>query len=145
MSLGQRHQRAWACPGRSATLVGYCIAADRATQDSGARRLLVAECSHQIRAGRADGDAHPTVNPDRPAWRQPFHGGVTRGSPIPCKAPTVRRVKRSSTAYRVTDLAVSLDFYCARGYQEAGRINLGDGTTLTVLRFPRARRPSPSS
>jgi lactoylglutathione lyase len=45
-------------------------------------------------------------------------------------------VKTLHTAYRVTDLAVSLDFYSALGYQEVGRISLGDGATLTVLKFP---------
>jgi lactoylglutathione lyase len=51
-------------------------------------------------------------------------------------APTVRPVKTLHTAYRVTDLAVSLDFYSALGYEEVGRISLGDGATLTVLKFP---------
>ena len=36
---------------------------------------------------------------------------------------------------RVTDLTVSLDFYCALGYREAGRISLGDGATLSVLKL----------
>jgi lactoylglutathione lyase len=45
-------------------------------------------------------------------------------------------VKTLHTAYRVTDLAVSLDFYFALGYQEVGRISVGDGASLTVLKFP---------
>jgi lactoylglutathione lyase len=45
-------------------------------------------------------------------------------------------VKTLHTAYRVTDLAVSLNFYCALGYQEVGRIRLRDGATLAVLKFP---------
>jgi lactoylglutathione lyase len=45
-------------------------------------------------------------------------------------------VKTLHTAYRVTDLAVSLDFYLALGYQEVGRISLNDGATLAVLKFP---------
>jgi len=47
-------------------------------------------------------------------------------------------VKTLHTAYRVTDLAVSLEFYCALGYQEVGRVSLGDGATLTMLKFPGA-------
>ena len=42
-------------------------------------------------------------------------------------------MKTLDTAYRVTDLAVSLDFYSALGDQEVGRISLSDGATLTVL------------
>lgn len=45
-------------------------------------------------------------------------------------------MKTLHTAYRVTDLAVSLDFYSTLGYQEVGRINVGDGATLAVLKFP---------
>jgi lactoylglutathione lyase len=45
-------------------------------------------------------------------------------------------VKTLHTAYRVTDLAVSLDFYFALGYQEVGRISVGDGASLTMLKFP---------
>jgi lactoylglutathione lyase len=40
------------------------------------------------------------------------------------------------TAYRVTDLAASLDFYTALGYGEVGRIDIGGGASLTVLKFP---------
>jgi lactoylglutathione lyase len=39
-------------------------------------------------------------------------------------------------AYRVTDLATSLDFYLALGYEQVGRIDVGGGATLTVLKFP---------
>lgn len=39
-------------------------------------------------------------------------------------------------AYRVTDLAASLDFYTALGYGRVGRIDIGGGATLTVLKFP---------
>jgi lactoylglutathione lyase len=45
-------------------------------------------------------------------------------------------VKTLHTACRVTDLAVSLDFYAALGYGEVGRVVIGDGATLTMLRFP---------
>jgi lactoylglutathione lyase len=39
-------------------------------------------------------------------------------------------------AYRVTDLAASLDFYTAVGYGEIGRVDIGDGASLTMLMFP---------
>jgi lactoylglutathione lyase len=45
-------------------------------------------------------------------------------------------VKTLHTAYRITDLAVSLEFYSAIGYQKVGHIDLGHGTSLTVLKFP---------
>lgn len=40
------------------------------------------------------------------------------------------------TAYRVTDLAASLDFYTALGYGRVGRVDIGDGASLTMLKFP---------
>jgi lactoylglutathione lyase len=52
------------------------------------------------------------------------------------KRLTVRHVKTLHTAYRVTDLAVSLEFYSALGYEEVGRATVGDGRTLTMLKFP---------
>ena len=45
-------------------------------------------------------------------------------------------MKTLHTAYRVTDLDVSLRFYAAVGYESIGRVDLGDGATLTMLRFP---------
>jgi lactoylglutathione lyase len=45
-------------------------------------------------------------------------------------------MKTLHTAYRVTDLATSLVFYRALGYQEVGRIDIGHGDSLTVLKFP---------
>jgi lactoylglutathione lyase len=45
-------------------------------------------------------------------------------------------VKTLHTAYRVTDLAVSLDFYSALGYQELERGDMGEGASLTMLSFP---------
>ena len=45
-------------------------------------------------------------------------------------------MKTLHTAYRVTDLAVSLAFYSALGYQELGRVDTGEGTSLTMLKFP---------
>jgi lactoylglutathione lyase len=47
-----------------------------------------------------------------------------------------RRVKTLHTAYRVTDLAASLGFYTALGYGEVGRVALGDGVSLVMLKFP---------
>jgi lactoylglutathione lyase len=44
-------------------------------------------------------------------------------------------VKTLHTAYRITDPAVSLDFYTALGYEQLGRVNLNDGATLTMLKF----------
>ncbi len=40
------------------------------------------------------------------------------------------------SAYRVTDLAVSLDFYTALGYGQVGRVDIGDAASLTMLKFP---------
>jgi lactoylglutathione lyase len=40
------------------------------------------------------------------------------------------------SAYRVTDLDASLAFYAALGYDQVGRVDLGDGMTLTMLKFP---------
>jgi lactoylglutathione lyase len=48
----------------------------------------------------------------------------------------VRRMKTLHTAYRVTDLKVSLGFYTTLGYRDLGRVDLGDGNSLTMLRFP---------
>ena len=44
--------------------------------------------------------------------------------------------KTLHTAYRVTDVAASLDFYSQLGYQEVGRVEMGDGATLTMLKLP---------
>ncbi len=46
------------------------------------------------------------------------------------------RMKTLHTAYRVTDLAASLAFYAALGYDQVGRVDLGGGCSLTVLKFP---------
>jgi lactoylglutathione lyase len=40
------------------------------------------------------------------------------------------------SAYRVTDLGASLDFYTALGYGQVGRVDIGDGASLTMLKFP---------
>lgn len=45
-------------------------------------------------------------------------------------------MKTLHTAYRVSDLAVALDFYAALGYEEVGRVELENGTTLVMLKFP---------
>src|SRR5260370_9245611 len=39
-------------------------------------------------------------------------------------------------AYRITDLAASMAFYGAIGFEQVGRVDLGDGGTLTMLKFP---------
>jgi len=39
-------------------------------------------------------------------------------------------------AYRVTNLAASLDFYTALGYGQIGRVDIGDGSSLTMLKLP---------
>jgi lactoylglutathione lyase len=39
-------------------------------------------------------------------------------------------------AYRVTDLVASLVFYTALGYGQVGRVDVGDGASLTMLKFP---------
>ncbi|MCT7355960.1 VOC family protein [Streptomyces sp. 15-116A] len=38
-------------------------------------------------------------------------------------------------SYRVTDLNPSLDFYTALGYVRLGRVDLGDGAQLALLKF----------
>ena len=45
-------------------------------------------------------------------------------------------MKTLHTAYRVTDLAASLDFYTALGFVQVGRVDVADGLTLTMLKFP---------
>lgn len=40
------------------------------------------------------------------------------------------------TAFRVSNLPASLDFYTTLGYTKMGSIEIGDGATLTLLRFP---------
>ena len=44
-------------------------------------------------------------------------------------------MKTLHVAYRVTDLTESLKFYSTLGYAELGRVDLGRGATLTVLKF----------
>lgn len=39
-------------------------------------------------------------------------------------------------AYRVTNLAASLDFYTALGYVQVGRVDMGEEASLTMLKFP---------
>ena len=39
-------------------------------------------------------------------------------------------------AYRITDLATSLAFYGAIGFEQVGRVDIGEGVTLTMLKFP---------
>jgi lactoylglutathione lyase len=40
------------------------------------------------------------------------------------------------TAYRVRDLDASLDFYTTLGYSKVGRVEMDDGSSLTMLKFP---------
>src|SRR5437867_10904570 len=40
------------------------------------------------------------------------------------------------TSYRVSNLAASLDFYTALGYEQIGRVDLGANASLTMLKFP---------
>ncbi len=41
-------------------------------------------------------------------------------------------MKTLHTAYRVSDLAASLGFYSTLGYAELGRVDIGEGATLTM-------------
>lgn len=45
-------------------------------------------------------------------------------------------MKTLHSAYRVTDLAASLDFYTALGYGQVGRVDVGDSASLIMLKFP---------
>ena len=45
-------------------------------------------------------------------------------------------MKTLHTAYRVTDLAASLGLYSALGYREVGRVGMGEGGSLTMLKWP---------
>src|SRR5258706_4183622 len=40
------------------------------------------------------------------------------------------------TSYGVSDLDVSIAFYTALGYERVGRVDLGAGASLTMLKFP---------
>jgi len=40
------------------------------------------------------------------------------------------------TSCRVSNLAASLDFYTALGYEQVGRVDLGANASLTMLKFP---------
>ena len=40
-------------------------------------------------------------------------------------------------AYRVTNLAASLDFYTALGYDQVGRVDIGDGAARRSRRYYR--------
>ena len=45
-------------------------------------------------------------------------------------------MKTLHPAYRVTDLAASMGFYRALGYDQVGRVDMGGGASLTMLQFP---------
>jgi hypothetical protein len=46
------------------------------------------------------------------------------------------RIRTLRPADRVTDLGASVVFYTALGYGQVGRDDLGDGASLTMLKFP---------
>ncbi|WP_033278701.1 VOC family protein [Streptomyces sp. NRRL F-525] len=45
-------------------------------------------------------------------------------------------MKTLFVSYRVTDLDRSLAFYTALGYVELGKVDIGDGARLVILKFP---------
>jgi lactoylglutathione lyase len=45
-------------------------------------------------------------------------------------------MKTLHLALRVADLSASLDFYAALGYGQVGRVDIGDGASLTMLKLP---------
>ncbi|MFJ9377088.1 VOC family protein [Streptomyces sp. NPDC101455] len=45
-------------------------------------------------------------------------------------------MKTLFVSYRVTELDRSLAFYIALGYGELGRVEVGDGARLVILKFP---------
>lgn len=45
-------------------------------------------------------------------------------------------MKTLFVAYRVSDLERSLEFYATLGYVELGRVAVGDGGRLAILKFP---------
>jgi len=45
------------------------------------------------------------------------------------------RLRTLHAAYRVTDLPISIDFYATLGYEPVGRVDLGVGASLTMLKF----------
>src|SRR5439155_26611060 len=47
-----------------------------------------------------------------------------------------RLMRTLHPAYRVTDLGASVVFYTALGYGQVGRVDLGEGASLTMLKFP---------
>jgi lactoylglutathione lyase len=45
-------------------------------------------------------------------------------------------VRTLHPSYRITDPSASLRFYAAIGYAEVGRVDLGDGASLIMLKLP---------
>ena len=45
-------------------------------------------------------------------------------------------MKTLHVAYRVSDLAASLRFYTAIGYEQVGTVDMGNGASLTMLKLP---------
>jgi hypothetical protein len=66
-------------------------------------------------------------------------GDAGRSSPIRLRAPTVRLVKTLHTAYRVTDLAVSLAFYPRSATRRWDGLASAAGRKLGGMLGPRAR------
>jgi hypothetical protein len=91
-------------------------------------RLLPDKGSH----ASAGAHAHPTGKSRSSGTAPAVSYRRYRASPIRGEAPTFRRVRTLHTAYRVTDRAASLDFYCGLGYQEVGRIRRGDADGAQV-------------
>lgn len=56
-------------------------------------------------------------------------------------------MKTLFVSYRVTDLDRSLGFYTALGYAELGRVEVGDGARLVILKsgHPHIRQESPKT
>ncbi len=66
-----------------------------------------------------------------PCFARGFRSGTI--GPV---VPYCLRMRTLHPAYRITDLATSLAFYAAIGFEQVGRVDLGDGVTLTMLKFP---------
>src|SRR5438876_2852590 len=64
------------------------------------------------------------------ATRQPDAAGTASFLPGDLTMRTLH------TSYRVSNLAASLGFYTALGYEQVGRVDLGANASLTMLKFP---------
>jgi len=70
-----------------------------------------------------------------PSFRDDGHAAAERLRAVG-RARYRRGMRTLHTAYRVTDLAASLDFYTAVGYELVGSVDIGGGTRLAMLKFP---------